>query len=180
MAAAAPGQEIAATVAFEHHARFDGSGYPSVTRREHDLHFFSRLVSTTDTYDAITTRRSYRRAETPNRALGVLLKGSGTFYDPDFVRAFIELVGIYPPGSLLQLDGGEVAMVSEMVEAGEVPGLVIVKSADGTLLDEPEPVDGEGRMIVDQLIPDYRTFEFSDYTADELVGLPLETIVPDP
>jgi len=153
MAAAAPGQEIAATVAFEHHARFDGSGYPSVTRREHDLHFFSRLVATTDTYDAITTRRSYRRAETPNRALGVLLKGSGTFYDPDFVRAFIELVGIYPPGSLLLLEGGEVAMVTQTVEAGEVPDLVVVKSADGSLLDEPEPVSGVGLLVIDQLIP---------------------------
>jgi HD-GYP domain-containing protein (c-di-GMP phosphodiesterase class II) len=153
MAAAAPGQEIAATVAFEHHARFDGSGYPSVTRREHDLHFFSRLVATADTYDAITTRRSYRRAETPNRALGVLLKGSGTFYDPDFVRAFIELVGIYPPGSLLMLDGGEVAMVTQTVEAGAVPELVLVRTEQGTLLEEPERIDAAGRMVVDQLIP---------------------------
>ena len=153
MAAAAPGQEIAATVAFEHHARFDGSGYPSVTRREHDLHFFSRLVATTDTYDAITTRRSYRRAETPNRALGVLLKGSGTFYDPDFVRAFIELVGIYPPGSLLLLDGGEVAMVTQTVEIGEVPDLVLVKTVDGTLLEEPEEMSAVGRTILDQVVP---------------------------
>jgi HD-GYP domain-containing protein (c-di-GMP phosphodiesterase class II) len=153
MAAAAPGQEIAATVAFEHHARFDGSGYPHVARREHDLHFFSRLVSTTDTYDAITTRRSYRRAETPNRALGVLLKGSGTFYDPDFVRAFIDLVGIYPPGSMLLLDGGEIAMVTETVEVGEVPELVLVKTADGTLLDDPEPIGAQGRTVLDQVIP---------------------------
>jgi len=153
MAAAAPGQEIAATVALEHHARFDGSGYPRVMRRQHDLHFFSRLVATTDTYDAITTRRSYRRAETPNRALGVLLKGSGSFYDPDFVRAFIELVGIYPPGSLLLLDGGEVAMVTQTVEAGHVPELVLVKTVDGTLLDVPEPVSAAGRTILDQVTP---------------------------
>ena len=153
MAAAAPGQEIAATVAFEHPARFDGGGYPHVTRREHDLHFFSRLVSTTDTYDAITTRRSYRRADTPNRALGVLLKGSGTFYDPDFVRAFIDLVGIYPPGSMLLLDGGEIAMVTETVEVGQVPELVLVKTADGILLDDPEPITAQGRTVLDQVIP---------------------------
>ena len=153
MAAAAPGQEIAATVAFEHHARFDGSGYPSVTRREHDLHFFSRLVATTDTYDAITTRRSYRRAETPNQALGVLLKGSGTFYDPDFVRAFIDLVGIYPPGSLLLLDGGEIAMVTQTVDAGTPPDLVLVKTTDGTVLDDPEPLLASDRTILDQVVP---------------------------
>jgi HD-GYP domain-containing protein (c-di-GMP phosphodiesterase class II) len=158
----------------EHHARFDGSGYPSVTRREHDLHFFSRLVATTDTYDAITTRRSYRRAETPNRALGVLLKGSGTFYDPDFVRAFIELVGIYPPGSLLLLDGGEVAMVTQTVEAGDVPELVIVKTADGTLLDEPEPVSGAGRAILDQVIPGHIGIDPAALL--EKVGIDVESV----
>ncbi len=153
MAAAAPGQEIAATVAFEHHARFDGSGYPSLTRRERDLHFYSRLVATTDTYDAITTRRSYRRAETPNRALHVLLKGSGTLYDPDFVRAFIELVGIYPPGSLLQLDGGEVAMVTHTPDGDGAPDLVLVRRSSGELLDLPEPIPAVGRTVLDQLVP---------------------------
>lgn len=153
MAAASAGQEIAATVAFEHHARFDGSGYPSLSRRERQLHFFSRLVATADTYDAITTRRSYRRAETPNRALHVLLKGSGTLYDPDFVRAFIDMVGIYPPGSLLQLDGGEVAMVTQTHEGGSVPDLVLVRTREGALLDVPEPMTATGRSIVDQLVP---------------------------
>ena len=85
LAAAAPGQEIAAVVAFEHHARFDRQGYPGMTYSR-PAHFFSRLVSTADTYDALTTRRSYRRAETPNRALRVLLQGGGTLYDPIWCR----------------------------------------------------------------------------------------------
>ena len=83
----------------------------------------------------------------------MLLKGSGTFYDSDFVRGFIELVGIYPPGSLLLLDGGEVAMVTQTVETGGVPELVLVRTAGGTLLEEPEPLSGADRTILDQVIP---------------------------
>lgn len=153
MAAAGPDQEVASVIAFEHHARFDGSGYPHVHGRK-ELHFFSRLVSTSDTYDAITTRRSYRRAETPNRALNVLLKGAGTHYDPDFSRAFISMMGVYPPGSLLELDTGEVVMVTHHEEGDpERPVTVLVRTAGGENVD-PEPYRLEDRTIVEQILPD--------------------------
>ncbi|MDH3306240.1 MAG: HD domain-containing protein [Acidimicrobiia bacterium] len=151
LAAAAPGQEIAAVVAFEHHARYDRQGYPSMNYSR-PAHFFSRLVSTADTYDALTTRRSYRRAETPNRALRVLLQGAGSLYDPELVQAFIKMVGVYPIGSLLELDSGEVAMVvGSPLDAEALPDVVLVKGADGHHLDHPEPTDLSNRIIVDQL-----------------------------
>jgi putative nucleotidyltransferase with HDIG domain len=153
LAAAAPGQEVAAVVAFEHHARFDGKGYPSLVY-ERERHFFSRLVATADTYDALTTRRSYRRAETPNRALQVLLQGAGTFYDPNMVHAFIKMVGVYPTGSLLRLEGGELVMVTRNnEEAAEHPDVVLVRTAEGEPLDLPEPYSLIGRPIVDQVTP---------------------------
>ncbi|MFW2339020.1 MAG: HD-GYP domain-containing protein [Acidimicrobiia bacterium] len=153
LAAAAPGQEIAAVVAFEHHARFDGQGYPSLVY-DRERHFFSRLVATADTYDALTTRRSYRRAETPNRALQVLLQGAGTFYDPNMVHAFIKMVGVYPTGSLLQLAGGELVMVTRNNnEAADHPDVVLVRSAGGASLEIPEPFSMIGRTVVDQLTP---------------------------
>jgi len=154
LAAAAPGQEIASVVAFEHHARFDGQGYPGLVYSR-PAHFFSRLVSTADTYDALTTRRSYRRAETPNRALRVLLQGAGTLYDPELVQTFIKMVGVYPVGSLLQLDGGEVVLVVHSNdEPGELPTAVAVVGSDDVLIDDPQPVDLHGRDIIDQLSPE--------------------------
>jgi hypothetical protein len=63
------------------------------------------------------------------------------------------LVGIYPPGSLLLLDGGEIAMVTQSVEAGTTPELVLVKTADGVLVDDPEPLPAAGRTILDQIVP---------------------------
>jgi HD-GYP domain-containing protein (c-di-GMP phosphodiesterase class II) len=154
LAASAPYQEIAATVAFQHHARYDGGGYPAAGRREKDLHFYSRLVATADTYDAITTRRSYRRAETPSRALHVLLNGAGSMYDPDFVRAFIEMVGIYPPGSLLAMTDGAVAMVTESSGVGALPKVVLVRMPDGSFPDRPKPWSLEDHEVVDQLLPE--------------------------
>jgi len=154
LAAAAPDQEIAATVAFEHHARYDGLGYPPAGRSLRDLHFYSRLVATADTYDAITTRRSYRRAETPNRALHVLLSGAGSIYDPDFTRAFIEMVGVYPPGSLLELSDGDVVMVTRANEGGGAPDVVLLRPSGEALLEEPmEATIGE-RTVADQLLPE--------------------------
>ncbi len=171
LAASGAGQEVASAIAFEHHARFDGSGYPKLghsdghghghnghehkPRSGRDLHFFSRLVSISDTYDAITTRRSYRRAETPTRALNVILNGAATSYDPDFVKAFIHLMGVYPPGSLLQLRGGEVVMVIGQ-EDGDPhrPKVALVKDRMGSAIPEPEPIDFAPDQVVDQLLPD--------------------------
>jgi len=137
LAAGGPGHEISATVAFEHHARFDGAGYPSISR-ERRPHVYSRAVAVADTYDAITTRRSYRRAETPNHALNALLMGAGSGYDPDLVRTFIDMMGIYPPGSILEHDSGIAVVVSRSSEPGGPLETLLVRDPQGNDID-PEP-----------------------------------------
>jgi HD-GYP domain-containing protein (c-di-GMP phosphodiesterase class II) len=165
LAAADPGMEVTAAVAFEHHARYDGSGYPRLiyddhthegNHRHHEgpMHFYSRLVAVTDTYDAITTRRSYKRAEPPAHALNVLLSGSGSAYDPDFVLAFIHMMGVYPPGAFLRLRTGHVAMVTRPSPELEAPPIaVVVTDPSGTPLPEPLQVKLGARDIVEQLSP---------------------------
>ncbi len=112
------------------------------------------MVSVADTYDAITTRRCYRRAETPNRALNVLLLGASTSYDPDMVMAFIRMMGAYPAGSLLQLSTGQLIMVTHLAENDpKRPSGVIVRGADGVDLDDPEPIDFDPGLVIDQLLP---------------------------
>ncbi|MDH3499951.1 MAG: HD-GYP domain-containing protein [Acidimicrobiia bacterium] len=138
LAAAAPGQEVASVVALEHHRRFDGAGYP-VPSRNREQHLFSRVVTAADVYDALTTRRSYRRADTPHQAIEVLRQGAGSHFDPIMVHQFIGFTGAYPPGSFLQLADGTVAMVTVTV-TGELPEGLVVRSPDGVTLDEPEPI----------------------------------------
>jgi len=137
MAASGIGQEIAAIVALEHHIRVDGSGYPELSGSE--PHLFSRMVAIADSYDAITSFRPYRPARTPNEALRILLEGAGTAYDTDLIRLFIQMTGEYPPGSLLRTGDGRVVMVTDSSD-GMCRGLV-VRSADGEMLADPEPID---------------------------------------
>lgn len=101
---------LAARIAFEHHQHFDGTGYPEVRIGPHP-HLLSRIVSVADTFDAITSRRAYRRAEQRQRGLDVLLSGAGEHYDPRIVRVFVRLMGFYPPGSVVQLDDDCIAVV---------------------------------------------------------------------
>jgi len=154
LAAGGPGSEIAATVAFEHHARFDGEGYPAVTRTGKP-HIYSRLVQVVDTYDAITARRAYRRAESPNRALQVLLDGADSAWDPDFVHTFIRMMGVYPPGSIVRTKSGLTAVVVAPAEEHGAPlPVVVVKDASGAHIDEPEAASLPIAEVVAQVLPE--------------------------
>ncbi len=150
LAATGPGEEIAAQIALEHHVRFDGSGYPDLGGRR--PHLLSRLVAVADTYDAITSHRPHRPARSPNEACAILVRGAGEAYDPDVVEAFNRMLGLYPPGSLLRLEGGEVVMVT--ASAGGAHRALMVRDPAGTLLDVPEPFDLAGRRVAETLLAD--------------------------
>ena len=153
LAASGHGREIAARVAFEHHARYDLSGYPFVKGRD-QLHLFSRIVSVCDVYDAMTTRRSYKRAEPPTRALQLLLNGSGTQFDPDVVHTFIHMMGIYPTGSLLKLKTGQVVIVLDGGDDDRSFIAAVVRDSRNMLLDEFEPFELDTDLIADQVLPE--------------------------
>jgi HD-GYP domain-containing protein (c-di-GMP phosphodiesterase class II) len=150
LAASGPGQEVAAVIALEHHLRLDGDGYPDLGRRV--PHLFSRIVSVADTYDAVTSPRPHRPARTPHEALRVIQDGAGTAYDPDIARAFLYVMGTYPPGSLLRMEGGEVVLVTPAREGAQTQPGLIIRDADGTLLETPEPIEVTGRNVVGQLL----------------------------
>ncbi|HET9275615.1 MAG TPA: HD domain-containing phosphohydrolase [Gemmatimonadales bacterium] len=83
--------DLAATAAYEHHLRFDGTGYPA--RRFHeDLHYISRIVSVCGAYDALRSERSYRPARGPEAALAEIEAGAGTVFDPGVARAFVQMM----------------------------------------------------------------------------------------
>ena len=98
---------------FEHHLKYDLSGYPK-TNRKKPVGLFSRILTITDVFDAITSPRIYRpSAFSPDRALGWMLGGAGTDFDPILLKVFINMLGVYPIGSLLELDTRELALVMD-------------------------------------------------------------------
>jgi len=100
----------AVATVLEHHAAFDGSGYPSLSgHRSPSL--AARIVAVADCFDAVTSKRSYRKPEERRQALSLLQAGAGRAFDPRVVRTFVRMVGILPIGSLVQLASGEVGVV---------------------------------------------------------------------
>jgi hypothetical protein len=83
--------DLAAIVAYEHHMRPDGTGFPRL-RRPRDMHYVSRLVAVCDVYDALRTPRPWRPAWAPARALEYLEEGAGTMFDAGLARAFAALI----------------------------------------------------------------------------------------
>jgi HD-GYP domain-containing protein (c-di-GMP phosphodiesterase class II) len=128
----------AVSVVLEHHAAFDGSGYPSLSgRRVASLP--SRIVSVADCFDAITSKRSYRKPEERRQALAILQTGAGRSFDPRVVRTFVRLVGLFPVGSLVQLSTGEVGVVVRNHEhALGRPTIRLVLDAQGSAAEATE------------------------------------------
>jgi HD-GYP domain-containing protein (c-di-GMP phosphodiesterase class II) len=124
----------AVSVVLEHHAAYDGSGYPSLSaHRSPSLP--ARLVAVADSFDALTSKRSYRKPEERRQALSLLQAGAGRSYDPRIVRTFVRLLGVFPVGSLVQLSGGEIAVVvrnHERLLARPVVRVVLDRHGDQT------------------------------------------------
>ncbi len=102
-----------AIVAFEHHLNFDLKGYPAV-RYTRDLDFYSRIITIADQYDAMTSSRVYSRDPLkPDKALSVMVDRGGSMIDPILLKVFINMVGVYPIGTLVFLDSREMGLVHE-------------------------------------------------------------------
>jgi len=106
---------------FEHHLKYDLSGYPK-TERSSTLSLFGRILTISDVYDAITSPRVYRKSVfPPNRALGFMWEGVGRDFDPILLKIFINMLGVYPVGTLLVLDSRKAGLVVEPPEDAEGP-----------------------------------------------------------
>lgn len=148
----------AVATVLEHHAAFDGSGYPSLSgRRSPSLP--ARIVSVADCFDAVTSKRSYRKPEERRQALSLLQAGAGRSFDPRVVRTFVRMVGIFPVGSLVRLSTGEVAAVIRNHD--QLLARPIVRMVLDVHGDEAEPVeldlsetgsDGEPLATVDRSV----------------------------
>jgi HD-GYP domain-containing protein (c-di-GMP phosphodiesterase class II) len=132
---------LAPVVAFEHHLRLDGTGYPmGVTRN--GLNIGTMLCSISDVYDAMRSQRVYQKAFPSERILEVLKRKDGREFDPHLVRRFAQLVGIFPAGNLVRLNTGEIAVVVKTYAPDPYrPQVRVVFGADRRRLDLPYDVN---------------------------------------
>lgn len=149
-----------------HHLRFDRSGYPDSAQRQ----VMSAMIDMTaiaDTYDALTTLRSYQRPQTPRNATEKLQELSGTALHPEYVEKFIVSLGTYPVGTLVRLDSNEIGLVVKVeVREQESIKLKILFDRSGnrlTVLPLLELVAAETARIVGEVDPFTKGVDVTEY-----------------
>ena len=132
---------IAPVIAFEHHLRLDGTGYPFGVHRS-GLNIGTMLCSIADVYDAMRSQRAYQQAFPSERILEVMKRNDGLQFDQHLVRRFTQLLGIYPPGNLVRLDNGGMAVVTA-VHAPEPfkPRVKMIRTPAGETIETPYEVN---------------------------------------
>lgn len=106
---------LSAHVAFQHHERWDGQGFPRRLRGE-DIHLYGRIVAVADAFDDLTSRRASGDEPIPEvKAGAILLREAGSAYDPRLVSMFLKQLALYPAGTIVRLSNGFLGVVSRTV-----------------------------------------------------------------
>jgi HD-GYP domain-containing protein (c-di-GMP phosphodiesterase class II) len=97
-------------IALTHHERYDGSGYPNNLVGV-QTPIYGRIAAIIDSYDAMTTSTPYRKAVSEHEALQKIYNLRGQYFQPELVEQFLQCMGVYPTGSLVELSTGEVGII---------------------------------------------------------------------
>ena len=120
--------------AFEHHLKYDLSGYPRLARKR-KITLFSRIITLSDFFDALVRPRVYNRFPfVSEKILGFMLERSGKDFDPTLVKVFVNMLGIYPLGTLVLLNTNEMGIVTQVQEDAEMierPKVCLLSYSDG-------------------------------------------------
>lgn len=168
-----PGFSTAALdIVASHHERLDGSGYPRRLKGE-KISLLSELAGLIDSYCAMTRQRSYHAAISSQKALEDLIRLRGKKFREPVVDQFVQCIGLYPIGTLVELNSGEVAVVIQQNLIRRLkPRVLVVLGPDKTIERNPRTVDlvmeptfgtGELYRIVHSLPTDAYGIKPGDY-----------------
>jgi len=143
---------LAPVVAFEHHLRQDLSGYPAGIGQR-NLNLCTQIVSIADVYDALRSNRVYREGLPSDRIKSIMGKKDDPAFNQKLLRRFINLIGLFPIGTLVRLNTDAIGVVThEHPNDPFRPQVKIVRDRDGQTLEEPSLVntwepDGRGDFM---------------------------------
>ncbi len=128
-------------IALTHHERFDGSGYPSALQGT-QIPVYGRMAAIIDCYDAMTSKRPFSAAKSPYAALQNIYNWRGSAFQPELVEQFLQCIGVYPTGSLVEMSNGEVGIVLEQNLTQRMrPKVMLILDEDKSQLTEYKTVD---------------------------------------
>ena len=120
--------------AFEHHLKYDLTGYPKLARKR-KITLFSRIITLSDFFDALVRPRVYNRFPfVSEKILGFMLERSGKDFDPTLVKVFVNMIGVFPLGTLVLLNTNEMGVVVQTQEDAELldrPKVCLLSYSDG-------------------------------------------------
>ncbi len=128
-------------IALTHHERFDGSGYPAAIQGTR-IPVYGRMAAIIDCYDAMTSNRPFSTAKSPYAALQNIYNWRGSAFQPELVEQFLQCIGVYPTGSLVEMSNGEVAIVLEQNLTQRMrPKIMLILNEDKKHLMEYKMID---------------------------------------
>lgn len=160
-------------VALEHHLWSNLSGYPKSWKKD-TINLYSKVVKICDFFDAVTTQRPYRdHVFTRDEALNLMLEKSGEEFDPVLVKIFVNMLGVYPVGTLVALDTGEMGIVIEtnpdaafmLRPKVKIIADVFGNKVDGEIVDLVE-MDSVRRVYKRSIIKSLEPHKYGLQTAD--------------
>jgi HD-GYP domain-containing protein (c-di-GMP phosphodiesterase class II) len=142
MLRAMPGSsDLSVMVAFEHHMRYDCTGYPKVKNRR-ELNICTHMTTIADAFDAMRTLRPYSEKMSAEEVAIRMQADSGTHFEPALLKRFFRMLDLFSPGSSVSLSTGEEAVVVERrVEDCMRPIVRVTKDAEGMPLVEGPTMD---------------------------------------
>lgn len=119
--------DLAPLVAYEHHLAY----HEDLRDDDWEPHLASQLVSIADVYDALRSIRPYRGEIPPDKAMRIMEEDAGTKFEPSLFACFKAMVGYYPPGSVLRLESGKLAVsFASNPHTPELPQVILVDAGD--------------------------------------------------
>jgi HD-GYP domain-containing protein (c-di-GMP phosphodiesterase class II) len=163
--------------AYEHHLNLDGTGYPSVQPGQR-LSLYSKIVAICDVFDAMSSGRVYRKDPlSPQRSLQMMMLQVGEKFDPLLFKLFVNVVSVYPPGTVLLLDSGELAVATarNSDDLFRPKAMVIGSSAElyseGVRINlmDRDPASGHYlRSVVKSIPPERLAVDLNRYLVQEI------------
>lgn len=141
-------------VAFSHHERHNGSGYPRGLTSD-QTSVYGKIAAIVDCYDAITSERPYSVAMSPHDAIRSLYEWRNVDFQEELVEQFIQCLGVYPTGTLVELNTGQIGIVLSQNRVRRLrPKVMLVLNADKHAYDIAptidlmiEAADRQGQML---------------------------------
>ncbi len=124
-----------------HHERINGKGYPAGLSG-YQIPVSGRIAAIIDCYDAMISSRPYRKKISPVEAISALYNWRNIDFQEDLIEQFIQCIGAYPTGSLVELTSGQVGIVMSQNRVRRLyPKILLILTADGNPYESPQMLD---------------------------------------